>query len=305
MLQLHEENRRAIRAQSLAALLATPSASGAALEEHVNGVVEALRTERARIARQGSIPARLGSQIDEAMRTDAVEHMDEAAYPEKGKLAIAQGLHLLNWVTGSYRKFFALLEPMIRRIVAEHGRPARILELACGAGGFSMELSSMAAAKGLAVDVTGSDIVPLYVERATRKAEKGGNAARFRRVDALDMRDISEGAYDIVFVAQSVHHFSPGQLARMISEASRVATTAFVSVDGYRSVPMVAFVAGTALLTLWPAMVHDAVISVRKFYGERELEVIATLGAPRADVEVGRIWPLNTTLTVRFDRARA
>jgi 2-polyprenyl-3-methyl-5-hydroxy-6-metoxy-1,4-benzoquinol methylase len=305
MLQLHEENRAAMATQTLAGLLAVPPESGSALELHANGVIDALRTERARVARRGSLAARLGSRIDESMRTDAVEHMDEATYPEKGKLAIAQGLHLLNWVTGSYRNFFALLEPMIRQVVAEHGRPARILEVACGAGGFSMELSTLASRKGLDVEVTGSDIVPLYVERATRKAEKEGNAARFRRIDALDMSDVAEGAYDIVFVAQSVHHFSPGQLARMISETSRIATTAFVSVDGYRSIPMVGFVAGTALLTLWPAMVHDAVISVRKFYGERELEVIATLGAPRANVDIGRIWPLNTTLTVRFDQARA
>jgi SAM-dependent methyltransferase len=305
MLQLHEENRLAMQTPALQTLLASPQAGGAALEQHADVVLEALRTARSAIARKGSLAARLGSQIDESMRTRAVEHMDEADYPERGKFAIAQGLHLLNWVTGSYRKFFDLLEPMIREIVAAEGRPARILELACGAGGFSMELAAIAARKGLTVEVTGSDIVPLYVERATRKAAREGNAATFRRLDALDMSDLAQGSFDIVFIAQSVHHFSPGQLARMISESSRIATRAFVSVDGYRSVPMVGFVAGTALLTLWPAMVHDAVISVRKFYGESELGVIGRLGAPRARVEIGRIWPLNTTLTVRFEAAQA
>jgi hypothetical protein len=51
--------------------------------------------------------------------------------------------------------------------------------------------------------------------------------------------------------------------------------------------------------------VHDAVISVRKFYGEADLEAIARMGAPEAEVSLGRIRPLNTVLTVRFDRARA
>jgi hypothetical protein len=51
-------------------------------------------------------------------------------------------------------------------------------------------------------------------------------------------------------------------------------------------------------------MVHDAVISVRKFYGENELQLIGEMGAPKAKVAIGRIFPLHTTLTVRFDGTR-
>jgi hypothetical protein len=58
-------------------------------------------------------------------------------------------------------------------------------------------------------------------------------------------------------------------------------------------------------MSLWPAMVHDAVISVRKFYGEAELEAIARMAAPDAQVTLGRIRPLNTVLTVRFDQGAA
>jgi SAM-dependent methyltransferase len=175
-----------------------------------------------------------------------------------------------------------------------------VLELASGAGGFAFELDRLARKHGVQVQVTGSDIVPLYVTRGNDKARKDASAVSFERVDALDMSALGDGAYDILFIAQSVHHFSPGQLARMIAEARRVATTAFVSVDGFRSLGMVAFVSGTALLSLWPAMVHDAVISVRKFYSEADLEAIARMAAPEARIELGRIVPLNTVLTVRF-----
>ncbi len=48
-------------------------------------------------------------------------------------------------------------------------------------------------------------------------------------------------------------------------------------------------------------MVHDAVISARKFYAAPELEAIARMAAPGASVRTGRIVPLNTTLVVRFD----
>jgi SAM-dependent methyltransferase len=177
----------------------------------------------------------------------------------------------------------------------------RVLELASGAGGFAFALDALARRNGVGVEVTASDIVPLYVTRGQERAARRKVPVTFRHLDALDMDSVPDAAYDVIFIAQSVHHFSPGKLARMIAESRRVATTAFVSVDGYRSLGMVAFVGGTAVLSLWPAMVHDAVISVRKFYGEAELEAIARMAAPEAAISLGRIRPLNTVLSVRFD----
>jgi SAM-dependent methyltransferase len=304
MLQQRALNRTILSDPSFRDALVPPVgvARGEALEAHVNSTVERLRTERKRRARHAPPATKLGVAIDAALRTDAVEHMDEPGYPESGKLGIALGLHMMNWASASYRKFFTLLLPLLREVEAKHGRPARVLELASGSGGFAFALEALAKKNGVRAEVTASDVVPLYLERGNRKAASSGAKVLFKHIDALDMKDIPDGAYDIVFVAQSVHHFSPGQLGRMIAETRRVATTAFVSVDGYRSLGMVAFVAGTAILSLWPAMVHDAVISVRKFYGEAELEAIARMGAPGAAVEIGRIKPLNTVLTVRFDR---
>ena len=278
-----------------------PEVRGEALERHVDAALDRLRAERSRLARGGGPLPRVGAALDAALRTDSVEHMDEPDFPERSKLAIAVGLHLLNVATRSYRRFFELLAPVLREVELRHGRPARVLELAGGAGGFAFALASLAQARRISVEVTGSDVVPLYVARAQREAIRARSGVSFRCVDALDMKDIAAKAYDVVFIAQSTHHFSPGQLARMIAESGRVATTAFVSVDGYRSVPMLAFVAGTAILSMWPAMVHDAVISVRKFYGEAELAAIAKMAAPKASAHIGRIWPLNTALTVRFD----
>jgi SAM-dependent methyltransferase len=274
---------------------------GEALERHVDDVMEQLRAERMRRAAKTGKRARLGAAMDAALRTDAVEHMDEEGFPERGKLGIALGLHMMNVASASYRRFFETLAPMIARVEARFGRPARVLELASGSGGFAFALDALARRRGMRVEVTASDIVPLYVERGNARAAREDVPVRFELLDALAMDAIDDDAFDIVFIAQSVHHFTPGKLARMIAESRRVATTAFMSVDGYRSVGMVAFVAGTAILSMWPAMVHDAIISVRKFYGEAELEAIARMAAPDAGVSLGRIRPLNTVLTVRFD----
>jgi 2-polyprenyl-3-methyl-5-hydroxy-6-metoxy-1,4-benzoquinol methylase len=301
MLQQRSIDRAILDDPQFRRLMTAPSLHGEALERHVDDAIARLRAERARRAADAGGLARVGAAIDEALRTDAVEHMDEEGYPEKGKLAIALGLHLMNVASASYRRFFTAILPILEHVEARHGRPARVLELASGAGGFAFALDALARKRGVRVEVTASDIVPLYVTRGAERAAREGVPVAFRQIDALHMESLADGAYDLVFVAQSVHHFSPGKLARMIAESRRVATTAFVSVDGYRSLGMVAFVSGTAVLSMWPAMVHDAVISVRKFYGEADLEAIARIAAPEARVTLGRIRPLNTTLTVRFD----
>ena len=301
MLQLHALNQAILDDPMFLRGMEPPAPRGAALERHVDAAVERLRAERVRLGHEAGGLSKVGAVVDSALRTEAVEHMDEEGYPEKGKLAIALGLHMMNVVSASYRRFFELLAPTLRQIHERHGRPARVLELASGSGGFAFALASLGRRRGLPVEVTGSDIVPLYVARGQAKAAEEGVPVTFRLLDAMNMDGIEDGAYDVVFVAQSTHHFSPGQLARMIAEARRVATTSFVSVDGYRSLGMVAFVSGTALLSMWPAMLHDATISARKFYPEAELEAIARMAAPGARVRLGRIWPLNTTLTVRFD----
>jgi hypothetical protein len=64
---------------------------------------------------------------------------------------------------------------------------------------------------------------------------------------------------------------------------------------------MVGFVVGTAAMALWPAMIHDATISARRFYSAPELAAIARMGAPDGRIETGRVRPLLTSLTARFD----
>jgi SAM-dependent methyltransferase len=306
MLQLHALNRSILDDPGFRLAIApaageeAEAATGSGLERRADRAIDRFRAERLQRARNAGGISRLAATIDAALRTDAIEHMDEPSYPERGKLAIALGLHLMNVASASYRRFFTLLQPMLREIQEREGRPARVLELASGSGGFAFALASLAKRRGVAIEVTASDVVPLYVSRGREKAAASRIPVSFRLLDALNMSAVDDGAYDIIFIAQSVHHFSPGQLARMIAESRRVAATAFVSVDGYRSLPMVAFVAGTAVMSLWPAMVHDAVISVRKFYGEAELEAIARMAAPDGRITIGRIRPLNTTLTVSF-----
>jgi len=304
MLQLDALNHAILAEPSFRDALGANGLRGPELERHVDAFVTRLRAERARRGQQARGLTRLAVMLDGALHTNALEHMDEPDYSPRGKFAIAQGLHLLNSVTGVYQRVVCCLEPLLRVVYARTGRPARVLEIACGAGGLSFALAKIARKRGIPVEVTGSDIVTQYISRAKAAAAATNLPLRFERIDAFDMQAVPDGAYDIAFIANSLHHLSPGQIARLVAETSRVMTTAFVGVDGYRGVGMFGFVVGTAAMSAWPDIIHDAVLSARKFYSAPELHAIATMGAPDALVVSGRLPPMHTTLTVRFDGGR-
>ena len=274
-----------------------------ALEQEVDAAIAALRLAHTEQASRDGLIARTADALDRWMRTDEVEYLDRTDFPEHDKRALVRGVHMMNVMTASYWRFFRFLRPQLEAITRRTGRPPRLLELASGAGGFALALGALAQRHGLSIDLTGSDIVPLYVETANAAAAARKSSVTFRLLDALDMSDIGDGAFDLVFIAQSAHHFPPGKLARMIAEAERIATTGFVSFDGFRSLHLLAFVAGTSLLSMRPAMIHDAVTSARKFYAEPELRLMATMAAPAAAVRIARLWPINSVLAVGFHGA--
>ena len=95
-------------------------------------------------------------------------------------------------------------------------------------------------------------------------------------------------------------HFTPGQLAVMIAQSAQHTTTAFIGIDGYRSivlacgVPLMASLQGIASFTL------DGLTSARKFYSELELDMITEIATAKRDHAVSSAWPLSV-LSIRFD----
>lgn len=270
-----------------------------ALAQAADARIAGLRASRVRAARGGL--AALHARLDAALRTDAPEHLDERDFPASEKVKIVAALHRLNQVTQAYARFTRALRPHIERVAARHGRPARVLELASGSGEFTLALARAARRARLPVEVTGSDYVPEYVERARARARAQGLDVRFEVLDAFDMSACAPGAWDVVFIGQSAHHFTAGQLAKMIAQSRRIATAAFVAVDGRRSLKLLLFVPMSAALTLEPSLVHDGVITARKLFSESELAEVAALAAPDARVRVEHRRPGYSVLTARWD----
>ena len=290
MLQFRALNRRVL------ARLEPPDFGD--LDARVDRQVALLRAGRRQAAKR--LLPRLLEGFDRALRTDAVERVDCADVSEERKLCIVGALDRLNRLLRSYERWLDALAPLIRRVNAV-GRPARVLELACGYGEFTLICAELATKKGLRVVITGSDVVPAYLQHAENQAKVREAAAEFRLVNALDMTELADDSFDVAFIGQSLHHFTPGQIAVMVADCQRVCTTGFVAVDGRRSLLLLASAPLYGALRVRSLdFVHDALLSARKFYSEPELELIARMAAPDADVELRASHPGYSVLRVWY-----
>jgi len=156
--------------------------------------------ERRRVANELGIAPRLTDTLDRFLRTDRPEHIDDPEFPAKGKLKIVGALHLLNRLILSYHRYSRLLEPLICMVAARYKRPARLLELGSGSGGFAHELARLADQKGLPVEVTGSDYIPEYVKTAANTAKSRSLNVKYILMNAFDMNYIEKDSFDIVLI---------------------------------------------------------------------------------------------------------
>ncbi|MEI7708601.1 MAG: methyltransferase domain-containing protein [Chlorobium sp.] len=237
--------------------------------------------------------------LDTAIRTSDKELMDKPNLPESEKLDMVQALDRQNVMMQLYPRYIDTLLPLITEVAEHTKREVRVLELASGAGGLAFALAETAEQKNLNVRITASDIVPAFIEEGNGIAAEKKLAVSFRLLNAFSMNELEMGEFDIVVMAQSLHHFTPGQLAVIIAQSARYATTAFVGIDGYRSmlltggVPLIASLQGIGSFTL------DGLTSARKFYSELELDMIAELATGRREHTLECLWPFSV-LTVRF-----
>jgi 2-polyprenyl-3-methyl-5-hydroxy-6-metoxy-1,4-benzoquinol methylase len=240
----------------------------------------------------------LPEMIDRLIRTNDTEYMDNTATASRDRLESVQALDRMNRMTLSYDHQSDLLLPVIRGL-ARPGKPVCILELAAGSGGLAFALAERAAKEGIELRITASDIVPEMVSEGNRQASERHLPVRFRRLNAFDLNEfegLEPGSMDMVVISQSLHHFSPGQLALMIAESSRHGASFFVGIDGYRSLLLTGGVPLVAALQGNPIFMLDGLTSARKFYSTLELDIIAGIATRRNHHEVTCSWPLSVLL---------
>jgi SAM-dependent methyltransferase len=251
--------------------------------------------------RAGRAPlARARVAIDDLLATDETELLDRDDVPDETRREIIESLARFNRAILAYRRFAGLVAPLAEAAAARRGgRPVRILELGSGHGELAFHLVDWAAARGLAVEVTASDYADVYVELGNRAAAARKAPVRYLKLNAFDI-GLESGSQDVVLMTQTLHHFSPGQLARLFAEATRVGASALL-IDGWRSLPLLVAL-GITFAALFPRSArHDAMISTRKFYSAPELALLAGLTPAAARSRVFFAPPGYSV--VRFDAA--
>lgn len=300
MLQFYKLNRQALAVLEEEGLFPSSWETGEQLEQIADAALARLRVVRAELAQQSPTLLRMRETFDRWLQCDTIEYLDRDDLSEADKLRLVRRLHYLNKGVGAYRRFLYWMRPCIERMVRRRSGPVRVLELASGSGDYALGLARMARELGVPLEITGSDLVGSYAEHARQRARERGLPVRFIELDALDLTPIEHGSYDLILMLQSAHHFTAGELARVIAQAGQVGASDFAIIDGRRSLVLLGALPLSCLPLASPRLLADGLISARRFYSEPELELIANLAAPRDHVEVRRVEPATTLAFVHY-----
>jgi SAM-dependent methyltransferase len=241
----------------------------------------------------------LFEQLDRSVRSSDTEHMDSAETRGEEKLELVRALDRMNEMTFAYRHQIDLLDPILGELARLRQGPVRVLELASGLGGLAFALAGHARDKGIDIAVTASDIVPETVAEGRRRAIESSTPVDFIVLNAFDFAGVETGSFDLVIVSQSLHHFTPGQLALMIARSEAQGASSFVGIDGHRSLLLLAGVPLVASLQGIDAFTGDGLTSARKFYSDIELDIIAGIATGKTGHRVECSWPM-TMLHISF-----
>lgn len=111
-----------------------------------------------------------------------------------------------------YRRRIESLEPLLLKYMPRKGR---VLDLACGVGGFSFLLED------LGFEVVGLDNSPLMLEKAREFARDRRSKVEFIEGDAKSL-PFDENSFDYVLLIDSLVHFEPKELNEVFREVARV-----------------------------------------------------------------------------------
>lgn len=261
-----------------AKILERDSEAIARFDALIADAVAAMRAERPNDGvREGLFdPLPFLSMIDRFLYRDDPEWLDDPNFPEHKRTELLDRLDVLNHALGTYDAFINKLRPLVDEVSAKNAsKSVRIHDLASGHAGFALRIKQEF---GERVVVEASDIRPEYLEMGRRRAQEMGLGLEFFVEDALSMDGVRERGVDIVTCTQSIHHFPPGMVARMIGEASRAASHALLFIDGERSLlGLSMFLPAGIFVGRNLGLLRDGIVSLRRMYYKEELALLAAL----------------------------
>lgn len=262
-----------------------------AVREYDLVVQEAVRAMR------GWLPdgwAAVLASVDKLLYRDGSEIVDDPTCPPEARLHVVEVLDRLNEHLRNYERWTDL----VKRVIGDRHHVV-VHDLAAGHGGFAIAMKQRL---GLRVSVTASDVDPGYLALGRERADELGVDVRFVRQDACCLDNLAGDGIDLFTCTQSLHHFTPGQIGRMLGEGAGIAPLGVCFVDGERALSSLALLAPFMALygRSWPVF-HDTVVSIRRMFVEEELRLVASLAPLPTPFPVasGRFSPGYAWIAVR------
>jgi SAM-dependent methyltransferase len=199
-------------------------------------------------------------------RSDAVELMDGNEFTAAELDANFRDIQRVNrWFGGTSAILGALPD-----FVPAGAKTLTLLDIATGAADIPIAIQGWSATRGLAVEITATDIEPKMLALASAQIA-GTSGISLRQADARDLPFASR-SFDVVTCSLALHHFDPAGAVQVLREMNRLCRTGFIVNDLRRgAIGYGATWLASRLTTRNRLTRHDAPLSVRRAYTPIEL----------------------------------
>jgi SAM-dependent methyltransferase len=226
----------------------------------------------------------LPDALDFRSRAQLTELMDEPCSREQLRACLRDIARLNRWSFG-YRPLFEWLEMRAQETTG----PLRILDVGCGYGDCLRRIARWAAARGIAVELTGLDINP----DAVAIAAETDPASRIRWVCKDVFAYAPSASPHFVVSSLFTHHLSDDEVVRFLAWMEERASAGWFINDLFRgAVPYHLLRFFSRLVRLHPFVQHDGPVSfARSFVADDWRRLCAAAGLGNGDVSIRNFRP--------------
>ncbi|MDU0369690.1 methyltransferase domain-containing protein [Hymenobacter endophyticus] len=219
---------------------------------------------------------------DFSRRATQLELMDDLTLASDELRQNLDELETINTWLGGYAPVLNALQRL--RLQFPPSRPLRIADLGSGGGDTLRQIARWARQQGVAVELTGVDANAFMLEYARQKCQ---NYPEIRFVQAdIFSPEFQQQPFDIMTASLFCHHFSDGELARMLAQWQRQAGLAVIINDLHRHpLAYYSIQALTRLLGGSRLVRHDAPLSVARAFTRTDWQqLLAVAGITRYEL---------------------
>lgn len=223
-------------------------------------------------------------------RIQWIEFHDQAWFPRTWRDTLTSFLRFMAAKTGQAAK----VAPVVAEVIERH-RATRVVDLCAGGGGPTPAVVEALAKRGIAVEVTLTDLHPNLTAFEEMKRESGGKVGYSET--PVDATAVPASLTGVRTIFNAFHHFPPELAKRILANARKERQPIVVVELVGRTVPMTVGISAAPLAELfvtpllrplhWTSLVftyllpilplvtwHDGVVSCLRVYSPKELEAL-------------------------------